>query len=273
MKSGDGAARIEAEFQDSFEIVGGRAQAGLVLLCDHASNALPLEYGTLGLQPAELERHIAYDIGAAGLTRHLAQMLGVPAVMTRFSRLLIDPNRGEDDPTLIMRLSDGAIVPGNRQLDAVERDKRIARFYRPYHDAVRRTISQCAETGRGPGLLGMHSFTDVWKGVPRPWHAAVLWERDERLAQPFLLGLRAEGDLMVGENEPYPGQYEGDTLWQHGTRPGRAFTAIEVRQDLIHDDGGQRAWGERLARIIGAILERPGMVESFAPRDGVEQAG
>ncbi len=273
MTSGGGAAQIEAELHESYEIVGGAATAGLLLLCDHASNALPDEYGTLGLPASELERHIAYDIGAADMTRHLAKALGVPAVLTRFSRLLIDPNRGEDDPTLIMRLSDGAIIPGNRHLDAAEREKRIARFYRPYHDAIRRTIFRCAAGGRMPALLGMHSFTDVWKGTPRPWHAGVLWEHDERLAMPLLAALRAEADLVVGENEPYPGQYEGDTLWQHGTMPGRAFAAIEVRQDLIRDADGQQAWGERLARILSRILGRPGMVERFAMRSGRQCAG
>ncbi len=266
MTSGGSAARIEAEVHESYEIVGGRAAAGLLLLCDHASNALPEGYGTLGLPAHELERHIAYDIGAAGVTRHLAAALGVPAVLTRFSRLLVDPNRGEDDPTLIMRLSDGAIIPGNRHLDKAEREKRIARYYRPYHDAIRRTIARCAESGRVPALLGMHSFTDVWKGMPRPWHVGVLWENDERLAMPLLAALRAEADLVVGDNEPYPGQYEGDTLWRHGTMPGRAFAAIEVRQDLIHDAEGQQAWGGRLARILACIVQQPGIVARIAPR-------
>ena len=272
MTSDGGAARIEAELHESYEVVGGRAAAGLLLLCDHASNALPDEYGTLGLPLAEFERHIAYDIGAAGVVRAMAARLGATAVLSRYSRLLIDPNRGEDDPTLIMRLSDGAIIPGNRHLDAAEREKRIARFYRPYHDAIRRTISQCAAGGCLPALLGIHSFTDVWKGRPRPWHAGVLWERDERLAMPLLAALQAEVELVVGDNEPYPGQYEGDTMWQHGTMPGRAFAAIEVRQDLIREAEGQQAWGARLARILEGILEKPGMVESFDPRRSATQA-
>src|SRR5262245_29407076 len=120
MSIGGRAARIEAETADSYEIIGGRAAMGLVLLCDHAANALLAVYATLGLSPAQMQRHIAYDIGAGGVARHLADLLGVPAVLTRYSRLLIDPNRGEDDPTLIMRLSDGAIVPGNRHLDDAE---------------------------------------------------------------------------------------------------------------------------------------------------------
>lgn len=265
MDSG-GDASIAAERGESHEIIAGRATAGVLLVCDHASNRLPPEYGTLGLPAGQLVRHIAYDIGIEGVTRDLAAALGCPAVLSRWSRLLIDPNRGEDDPTLIMRLSDGAIIPGNHPLDAGERDRRIARYYKPYHDAIRRTWERCAQSGRHPALLGMHSFTEIWKGKQRPWHAGVLWEKDERLALPLLAALRAEPDLVVGENEPYPGQYEGDTLWQHGTKPGRAFAAIEVRQDLIAGADGQMAWAARLARVLGRLLETPGLVESFTPR-------
>ena len=256
MTSGRRAAGIEAETADSFEIVGGRGLSGLMLLCDHASNALPASYGTLGLPAAEFERHIAYDVGAAGVTRQLSGLLGVPAVLTRYSRLLIDTNRGEDDPTLIMRLSDGAIIPGNRHLDAAERERRILCCYRPYHDAIRRVIGQTIAAGRTPVLIGMHSFTASWKGKARPWHAGVLWERDQRVATPLLAALRAEGDVIVGDNEPYPGQYEGDTLWQHGTQRGLPFCSIEIRQDLIRDQAGQTAWAERLARLLERVVGR-----------------
>ncbi len=255
MNSSGRMTGIAAEITDSFEVIGGDAARGLVILCDHASNALPAAYGTLGLPSAELERHIAYDIGAAGVTRQLAALLGAPAVMTRVSRLLIDPNRGEDDPTLIMRLSDGAIIPGNRHLDEAERETRIAQWYRPYHAAVRRVIGEIAATGRPPALLGMHSFTETWKGRPRPWHVGVLWERDRRIAIPLLEALSADTDLVVGDNEPSPGQYEGDTLWQHGTQTGLAFCSLEIRQDLIAAEAGQRAWAERLAPILARVLD------------------
>ena len=255
MMSSGRAAGIAAEKAEAYEVVAGSASRGLVILCDHASNAMPPSYGTLGLPHAELERHIGWDIGTAGVTRHLSRLLSAPAVMTRVSRLLIDTNRGEDDPTLIMRLSDGAIIPGNRHLDEAERERRIARWYRPYHDTIRRVIAQVATSGRPPVLLGMHSFTDVWKGAPRPWHVGVLWERDRRIAIPLLKALREDGDLVVGDNEPYPGQYEGDTMWQHGTRPGLPFCSLEIRQDLIRDASGQLAWGERLARIMARVLD------------------
>ena len=248
-------AAIAAELTESFEILAGTPRRGLVILCDHASNALPEAYGTLGLPPAELQRHIAWDIGAKAVTRHLSAALEAPAVLTRVSRLLIDVNRGEDDPTLIMRLSDGAIIPGNRYLDDAEREARISRWYRPYDDAIKRTIEKVATGGRPPVLFAMHSFTESWKGVPRPWHAGVLWDRDGRIALPLLEALREEGDLVVGDNEPYPGQYEGDTMWRHATRDGLPFCSIEIRQDLIAGEAGQLAWGKRLARLLTRVLD------------------
>ncbi len=147
------------ERTEAYEVLPGRHAAGMVLLCDHASNALPPEYGTLGLPPDQLRRHIAYDIGAEAVTRHINDALGMPAVLTRYSRLLIDPNRGDDDPTLIMRLSDGAVVPGNRHIDAAEREHRLTRFHQPYHAAANRLIDACMATGRPPAILAIHSFT------------------------------------------------------------------------------------------------------------------
>jgi predicted N-formylglutamate amidohydrolase len=244
---------IAAQSDDAFTILPGRADAGLVLVCDHASNTLPSDYGTLGLDPAQLQRHIAYDIGAAAVTCRIAAELGVPAVLSRYSRLLIDPNRGEDDPTLVMRLSDGAIVPGNRHIDQAERSRRLARYHRPYHEAIGRVLDRCTATGLAPALLAIHSFTESWKGVPRPWAASILWEKDRRLAVPLLDALWAEQELMIGENEPYPGQYEGDTMWRHGTCRGLPHAIIEIRQDLIRDTVGQHAWSDRLARILRGL--------------------
>lgn len=244
---------VAGEEHESYCILPGRADGGLVLLCDHASNALPPEYGTLGLSPDQLGRHIAYDIGAAAIVEHLSRALRAPALLTRHSRLLIDPNRGDDDPTLIMRLSDGAVIPGNRRLDAAEREKRVRLYYAPYHRAIDRVIDRCIATGVAPMLLSIHSFTESWKAVPRPWHVGVLWDRDATLAAPLLEHFRAAGDLVVGDNEPYSGQLEGDCLWQHGTQRGLANAIVEVRQDLIRTEDGQRAWGERLCAIVRAI--------------------
>jgi predicted N-formylglutamate amidohydrolase len=248
---------------DSFEVLPGRLDAGLLLLCDHAQNTLPSEYGTLGLPATELERHIAYDIGAAAVTRQVAQALGVPAILTRFSRLLIDPNRGLDDPTLIMRISDGAVVPGNRHLDADERLSRVRRYYEPYHNRVDGLIEDCVAAGVPPALLSIHSFTDNWKGVPRPWHAAILWDRDYRFAVPLLDALRSEAGIIVGENEPYDGKLAGDSMWQHGTRRGLAHTIVEIRQDLIRTPEGQLEWAGRLVEAVKAVFARNDIREAM----------
>jgi predicted N-formylglutamate amidohydrolase len=251
------ACTIEAVETEVFRVLPGRADQGVVILCDHASNAFPPAYGTLGLPPEQLKRHIAYDIGAEAITRRLSASLGVPAVMTRYSRLLIDPNRGADDPTLIMRLSDGAVVPGNRHLDDAERAYRIAAYYRPYHDAIDRVIDACLATGVAPALLSVHSFTESWHGTPRPWHVGVLWDKDPRLAEPLLEGFYAAGDLIVGDNEPYSGQLRGDCLWQHATERGLASAIIEYRQDLVRDEAGQARWADLTDRIMRGLLAHP----------------
>lgn len=251
---GTRASGIGAEEHDSYRILPGRSDRGLVILCDHAGNDLPQEYGTLGLPAEQLKRHIAYDIGVAPIVRTLSAALGAPAVMTRYSRLLIDPNRGRDDPTLIMRLSDGAVVPGNRRLDAAEREKRVRLYYEPYHRAIDAVIDGCLRDSPPPALLSIHSFTESWKEVSRPWHVGVLWGEDARLARPLLEGFYAEGDLIVGENEPYTGLLVGDCLWRHGARRGLANAIVEIRQDLIRDAAGQAAWARRLCRIVERIL-------------------
>jgi predicted N-formylglutamate amidohydrolase len=245
----------------SFEILPGRTDAGLLLICDHAVNSIPEPYGTLGLPPEELERHIAYDIGALSVTRELSRRLGVPAVAAMFSRLLIDPNRGLDDPTLIMRISDGAVVPGNRRIDDGEQERRVRQYYSPYHAAIDSLIETCMASGVPPVLLSIHSFTESWKGVPRPWHAAVLWDRDYRFSVPLLEALRADKSILVGENEPYDGKLAGDCMWQHGTRRGLAHTIVEVRQDLIRDEADQRAWAQRIAVAVKSVLARPELRE------------
>jgi len=259
LEAGAGAGcDIPAITSEAVVRLPGRFGPGVILTCDHAENTLPAEYGSLGLPPAEFGRHIAYDIGARGVTERLAALLGAPAVLTRFSRLLIDCNRGEDDPTLIMRLSDGSIVPGNRHLTAQEREMRLARYYRPYHAAIAGLIDTAGASGFVPAILALHSFTPLWRGVPRPWHAAVLWDKDPRLAQPLLAGLRAERDFVVGDNEPYAGSLEGDALWRHGTSRGLPHALVEIRQDLIASESGQAEWAERLARILRGLLAGAG---------------
>jgi predicted N-formylglutamate amidohydrolase len=237
-----------------YTILPGSLTSGVLLLCDHADNAFPAGYDELGVPQAQLQRHIAYDPGAAGITRHMSRLLGAPAVLTRFSRLLIDPNRGEDDPTLIMRISDGAIVPGNATITLEERQKRIDRYYRPYHAAVDQLIDAMSDAGKPPVIYSIHSFTENWRGWMRPWHAGVLWDKDPRLAVPLLNALREDESLVVGDNEPYAGALRGDCVHKHATMRGLANALIEVRQDLIRDEAGQAEWGERLGLILRRIL-------------------
>ena len=148
-----------------------------MIVCDHAANAIPPEYGTLGLPREALERHIAYDIGAADVTRALAAELGAPAVLSTFSRLIIDPNRGVDDPTLVMRFSDGAIVPGNADADAAEIARRSARFWAPYREEVAATVDAMLATGEPPAIVSIHSFAAVMRGARDRGRSAILWDR------------------------------------------------------------------------------------------------
>ena len=244
-----------------FEIVDGNKSAGLVLLCDHARNTLPDEYGSLGLPASEFERHIAYDIGTEALTKNLAEKLGVPAVYSCFSRLLIDPNRGEDDPTIVMRLSDGTVIPGNHPISAEDVQSRIDRFHAPYHRAIDDMLDDCEATGINPMVFSIHSFTPSWKGVARPWHGAILWDNDPRLNMFMLEGLRRHDDLLIGDNEPYDGALRNDTMYRHCTTRGLAHSLLEVRQDLIADDNGVEKWAGILAPLLEEAMARPDMHE------------
>jgi predicted N-formylglutamate amidohydrolase len=232
------------------ESIDGAVESGVLILCDHASNAVPPDLGDLGLPAEQFERHIAYDIGAAAVTRSLARRLGAPAILTRFSRLVIDPNRGRDDPTLVMRLSDGAVVPGNAHVDEAEVAARIERFYDPYDAAIADAIERAVKAGHPPVIVTVHSFTPIWRGWPRPWHVGILWDADERFARPLLQGLQEEDGLVVGDNEPYDGALAGDTVDRHATARGLANALIEVRQDLIDSDEGAGEWAERFARLL-----------------------
>jgi predicted N-formylglutamate amidohydrolase len=247
------------------EVIAGRLDAGLLLLCDHAANALPAAYGTLGLSPAELETHIAYDIGAAAITRRLAARFAAPALLTRFSRLLIDANRGAHDPTLVMRLSDGRIIPGNARIDAAEIDLRRGLYWEPYRQAIATQVSAMLEIGPPPAVIGIHTFTPVWKNAPRPWHIGILWDGNPCFAAPLIAALAADG-LKVGDNEPYAGALPGDTLDAEITRRGLVGLLIEVRQDLVADPAQALAWAERLAGVLKPILDRPEVHQIDAPR-------
>jgi len=236
--------------ENAFEAIAGAKSSRILLLCDHASNALPEGFGSLGLDRGLFGTHIAHDIGAASVTRALASAWDAPAFLGRWSRLLIDLNRGADDPTLVMKLSDGSIIPGNRDADAAEVARRIAAWHAPYHAAI---TAELDRMGPEAVLISIHSFTPRWKTVPRKWEVGVLYDRDERLAKPLMARLEQAG-FVVGDNEPYTGALDGDTLNIHGTLRGLPHVLIEIRQDLIANDGAAQDFARRLKPIIDAAL-------------------
>lgn len=250
------------------------AMRDTVLVCDHASNAVPPGVAPLGLPDEDMRRHIAFDPGARGVTLGLARRLGAEAVMSTWSRLVIDPNRGEDDPTLVMRIYDGSLIPGNRQVGEAEIARRLDALHRPYHRAVDRALDDAAARGGAPALVSIHSFTPQFRGrPPRPWHVGLLWDRDDRLLRPLLRQLRAEPGLVIGDNEPYSGELVGDSMFVHGTSRGIAHVLIEIRNDLIATEAGQEEWAGRLAPMLRrAIAEATGTAPADAAAAGTEAA-
>lgn len=235
-----------------FTVVNDGGRAPFVLLCDHAGLAFPAALGTLGLGPADLSRHIAYDIGAADATRYLAQQLDAPAVLATYSRLVIDPNRSPDDPSSIPEVSDGTRIPGNLGLSASDRAARRAACFDPYHAAVAEIIGSAKRRTAAPAILSIHSCTDVMDGFKRPWEIGVLYDQDTRIAGPLIDVLRRRNpDFQIGDNQPYSGSDpKGYTLDSHAVPFGLPHVGIELRQDLI----GTRTDAERLAEVLRAAF-------------------
>lgn len=236
---------------EAYQIVGQARGGRWLVTCDHASNHVPdwVAGGDLGIGAEDMGRHIAWDVGAWGLACELGRLLDSPVIGSRFSRLVIDPNRGEDDPTLLMKLYDGTIIPANRHAGAEELERRLERLYRPYHAAL-------AGLAEGRVIVAVHSFTPCLKGrAPRPWQVGVLYSHlDERFSRPLIARLQAEGDLCVGDNEPYSGHLPGDAIDRHALRHGRQNTLIELRNDLIASEAGQAHWAARLAPVLEEVL-------------------
>lgn len=250
---------LAADEPPPHEDFNGGGRAPLLFICDHAARFIPRALQGLGLDEAALTRHIAWDIGIAEVTRLLARKLDAPAVLSHFSRLIVDPNRQLDNPTLIPEISDGTVVPGNRDLNSSQRRARVETFFKPYHGAIAARVDAMQSAGVTPVLISMHSFTPVLHGLQRPWEIGILWNRDPRLPVPLIQRLRAEG-LTVGDNEPYSGaDGHGYTQHTHGDRRGLANVLIEVRQDLIDTPHGAAEWAGRLAAALGAVLPDPAL--------------
>ncbi len=244
-----------------FRVLNGEGRAPAVLICDHASHAIPPELGGLGISHEQLTRHVGWDIGAAKLTERLSASLDAPALLAGFSRLVVDCNRAPDDPTLICEISDGLIVPGNREISDAERQRRIERYFTPYHSSVAAVVDNALTRAPQPAILSIHSFTPRMKGRDRPWHTGILWNNDGRLALPLIQALREEPGMVVGDNEPYSGRSQaGYSIREHGERRGLPHVLVEVRQDLISDDAGVAQWAERLDRCFRRILAESGVM-------------
>jgi predicted N-formylglutamate amidohydrolase len=238
-------------------VLNAGGTSDFVLAADHAGRAIPCRLGTLGLPASELARHIAWDIGIAGLTERLAAALDAPAILQTYSRLVIDCNRGRGIDSSIPTISETTAIPGNRDISAEERAARQREIFAPYHARIRELLDARAHDRRRAVLVAMHSFTPVYKGERRPMQAGVLYNRDPRFARILLELLRGEGDLVVGDNAPYAMSDATDyTVPIHGERRGIPHVEIEIRQDLLVDAAGQAAWAARLARLLPAADAR-----------------
>ncbi len=263
--------RLTSADPPSFSRIGPtRPDPRFVLVCDHASNAVPAHMRRLGLDQAELDRHIGWDIGAAMVTESLSARLDAPAFLSGYSRLVVDCNRPPGSPTAMPAVSDGTAVPANRAISPAEAAARTETFFRPYHDAIAACLDRAVAAGAVPMLVAVHSFTPVFGGVARPWEVGLLYEHDDRLVEPLREALCAlRPGLTVGDNEPYaivgPSDY---SIPVHGQGRGLPHIEIELRQDLIGERGGAEAWAATLAaallRVRAALA--PLAVEHRVPR-------
>lgn len=240
------------------DIINEHGKANIILISEHASNHIPDEYNNLGLSDEQLELHIAWDIGIGEVTKNLAKMLDAPAILAKFSRLLIDANRGLDQDGLIPAISDGHIVHGNQDLDDAAEQIRIDRFYHPFHDMTDALIKKKVATDQVPIIFNMHSFTPEMNDYVRPWHSGMLWNRDPRVADALKVRLEEHG-YTVGDNEPYSGQELNHTMNTHGTKHGFPHVNIEIRQNEIDHEAGIEKWSKILAKELNDIRALPEM--------------
>lgn len=238
-------------------VLRGDGGADFLLTADHAGRAMPRRLGTLGLAIDQLDRHIAWDIGIAGVTERLSAALDATAVLQAYSRLVIDCNRPPEVDSSIPTISETTLIPGNRDLRAEQRATRRREIFAPYHARIGELLDARAAAGRRTVLIAMHSFTPTFRGESRAMHVGVLYNRDPRLARILLDLLRAEGDLVTGDNAPYRVSDVTDyTVPVHAERRGLAHVEIEIRQDLIADETGQAAWARRFATLLAEADRR-----------------
>ncbi|MBT5186673.1 MAG: N-formylglutamate amidohydrolase [Kordiimonadaceae bacterium] len=242
----------------AFDIINPTGSANIVLICEHASNHIPIEYEKLGLSDQQLKLHIAWDIGIAEVTKNLAISLGAPAILARFSRLLIDANRALNQDGLIPTHSDGHFIPKNSNLSKDDIKKRIDQFYTPFHHAAGELIKKKTHHQEAPLIFNMHSFTPFMNDKERPWHTGMLWNKDPRIANALLNGLTKRG-YHVGDNQPYTGLELNHTMNTHGTEHGFPHVNIEIRQNEIDTPQGINKWSDILHEELGLIRKMPEM--------------
>jgi predicted N-formylglutamate amidohydrolase len=266
-----------------FEILNGDSLSRVILSCDHAGRAVPRNLARLGVDDADFDRHIAYDIGAEALTRAIASRTGWPTILANYSRLVIDPNRRLGTPTSIVEVADGTRVSGNIGLTERQRRDRERYIFHPYHSAFHQLIDAHTGAGLAPAVVALHTFTPALsddphrdplrephrdphgyphghphgqsQGDPRPWHVAVLWCDDWRLPRPLIAALEAEPGLVVGDNQPYSAREGfGYTMQRHADAHGLANVTLEVRQDQVETELDVERWADRLTRVLNDVF-------------------
>lgn len=252
---------VGADEPPPVELLNPDGSACVLLVCDHASNRIPRALDHLGLDGRQLERHVAYDIGARRLTEHLSRHLDAPAVLASYSRLVIDLNRHLDDTTAIPVESDGIRVPGNHGLSREDAALRVRCFYTPYRQAIDGCLNGLRARGAVPALIAIHSFTPALAGVARPWEIGLMWDKDPRIPLPLMERLRAHPfGVRVGDNEPYSGRHAADyTIDHHAEAAGLPHVSIEVRQDLVDTPEGAERWATMLHEALREVLADPGL--------------
>jgi predicted N-formylglutamate amidohydrolase len=235
----------------AFSEVGRQGRSNFVIVVDHASRRIPRRLGDLGLPASELQRHIAWDIGSLAVARRVAAALDAPLVAQNYSRLVIDCNRNPKVATSIPTVGESIEIPGNVGLSDEEIAARRSEIFDPYHNHVRALLDDRLAAGRPTILVSQHTMTNIFRGVRRAMHAAILYNRDRRFAGLVLDMLRREPDLHIADNEPYFVSDETDyTIPRHGEARGLPHVEIEIRQDLVHDDAGQGDWARRIADAL-----------------------
>lgn len=236
-----------------FTRLKGDPDVPLLVLCDHASNAVPRSLGDLGIDAPALASHIAWDIGARRVAETIVERIGGTGVLAGFSRLVIDCNRPLRHPTLVPETSDGIVIPANRRLDRTDIGARIELLYLPYHFAIVEALADFASRGIAPTVLCVHSCTPVMNGFSRPWSIGVAHSPDDSMSRLLMETLRGIGDFDVGDNQPYAVDETDFTVIAHGLNRGLKHALIEIRQDLIADDRSATAWGELMCNVLGRM--------------------